>query len=41
MGGWHDASQLENFLTHLGQGASAMLFRCTVCGTHLAYIDAS
>ncbi|MFD7677041.1 CbrC family protein [Streptomyces sp. NPDC060187] len=35
MGGWHDASQLEDFLTHLGQGASAMLFRCTVCGTHL------
>ncbi|MFI8459460.1 CbrC family protein [Kitasatospora sp. NPDC085464] len=41
MSGWHDASQLENFLTHLGQGASAMLFRCTVCGTHLAYADAS
>ncbi|WP_107063728.1 CbrC family protein [Streptomyces sp. NRRL B-24720] len=41
MGGWHDASQLENFLTHLGQGASAMLFRCTVCGTRLAYADAS
>ncbi|MGW7044159.1 CbrC family protein [Streptomyces avermitilis] len=41
MGGWNDATQLENFLTHLGQGASAMLFRCTVCGTHLAYADAS
>ena len=41
MGGWHDTSQLENFLTHLGQGASAMLFRCTVCDTHLAYADAS
>lgn len=41
MGGWHDASQLESFLTHLGQGASAMLFRCTVCGTHLAYADSS
>ena len=41
MGGWHDASQLKTFLTHLGQGASAMLFRCTICGTHLAYADAS
>ncbi|MFJ8011200.1 CbrC family protein [Streptomyces sp. NPDC096339] len=41
MNGWHDASQLENFLTDLGHGASAMLFRCTVCGTHLAYADAS
>ncbi len=41
MGGWHDASQLEGFLTHLGEGASAMLFRCTVCDTHLAYADAS
>ncbi|MEV4031479.1 CbrC family protein [Streptomyces umbrinus] len=41
MGGWHDAAKLEHFLTHLGEGASAMLFRCTVCGTHLAYIDAS
>ncbi|MFJ6572104.1 CbrC family protein [Streptomyces sp. NPDC091292] len=39
--GWHDAPQLENFLTHLGNCASAMLFRCTVCGTHLAYADAS
>jgi hypothetical protein len=28
--------QLEHFLTHLGDGATAMLFRCTVCGTHLA-----
>ncbi|CAM5230206.1 UPF0167 protein [Streptomyces spiroverticillatus] len=41
MGGWHDASRLENFLTHLGQEANAMLFRCTVCDTHLAYADAS
>ncbi|MGG8410463.1 CbrC family protein [Streptomyces sp. 12297] len=41
MDGWHDASQLEYFLTHLGEGASAMLFRCTVCGNHLAYADAS
>ncbi|MET9378827.1 CbrC family protein [Streptomyces sp. NPDC002992] len=41
MNGWHDASQLEHFLTHLGEGPSAMLFRCTVCGTHLAYTDAS
>ncbi len=32
MSGWNDAFQLEDFLTHLGQGASAMLFRCTVCG---------
>ncbi|WP_180687579.1 CbrC family protein [Streptomyces gossypiisoli] len=41
LSGWHDASQLENFLTNLGHGASAMLFRCTSCGTHLAYADAS
>lgn len=41
IGGWHDAAQLEQFLTHLGEGATAMLFRCTVCGTHLAYADAS
>ncbi|MFE2165465.1 CbrC family protein [Streptomyces sp. NPDC059447] len=41
MSGWHDASQLDTFLTHLGQGASAMLFRCTVCATHLRYADAS
>ncbi|MET9520510.1 CbrC family protein [Streptomyces sp. NPDC002994] len=41
MDGWHGASQLEHFLTHLREGASAMLFRCTVCGTHLAYADAS
>ncbi|MFI5685453.1 CbrC family protein [Streptomyces sp. NPDC051636] len=40
-GGWHDASRLEDFLTHLWQGASAMLSRCTTCGTHLAYADAS
>ncbi|WP_406733534.1 CbrC family protein [Streptomyces sp. NBC_01794] len=41
MGGWHDSARLEYFLTHLGEGATAMLFRCTVCGTHLAYADAS
>lgn len=41
LGGWHDEAQLERFLAHLGQGASAMLFRCTVCGSHLAYVDAS
>ncbi|MFE7531984.1 CbrC family protein [Kitasatospora sp. NPDC057542] len=41
LNGWHDATQLENFLTHLGHGASEMLFRCTSCGTHLAYADAS
>lgn len=39
--GFRDAAQLERFVTHLGQSASAMLFRCTVCGTHLAYADAS
>ncbi|RLU79740.1 hypothetical protein CTZ27_36545 [Streptomyces griseocarneus] len=39
--GWHDAAQLENFLAHLGHGASAVLFRCTSCDTHLAYADAS
>ncbi|MFI9723856.1 CbrC family protein [Streptomyces sp. NPDC052396] len=39
--GWHDPSQLEHFLTQLGEGATAMLFRCTACGTHLAYADAS
>ena len=41
MNGWHEAAQLEPFLAHLGEGATAMLFRCTVCGTHLAYADAS
>ncbi|WTE75332.1 CbrC family protein [Streptomyces sp. NBC_01615] len=39
--GWHDTQQLEQFLTRLGQAASAMLFECTICGTHLAYPDAS
>ncbi|OWA10089.1 hypothetical protein B9W62_12420 [Streptomyces sp. CS113] len=39
--GWHDQSRLERFLVGLGKGASAMLFRCTGCGTHLAYADAS
>ncbi|MGW1544124.1 CbrC family protein [Streptomyces sp. NPDC002309] len=41
IGGRREASQVESFLTHLGHGTSAMLFRCTVCGTHLAYADAS
>jgi uncharacterized protein CbrC (UPF0167 family) len=39
--GRHDEDRLEHFLTHLGDGATAMLFRCTVCGSHLAYADAS
>ncbi|MFJ3633187.1 CbrC family protein [Streptomyces sp. NPDC090112] len=39
--GWRDDAQLEQFLTHLGESATAMLFQCTVCGTHLAYVDAS
>jgi uncharacterized protein CbrC (UPF0167 family) len=39
--GWTDKHQLEHFLSHLGHGATAMLFRCTVCGAHLAYADAS
>ncbi len=39
--GWHDESRLERFLTRIGEDATAMLFRCTVCGTHLAYTDAS
>ncbi|POX50897.1 hypothetical protein C3488_13070 [Streptomyces sp. Ru72] len=39
--GLRDEHQLENFLTHLGEGATAMLFRCTICGDHLAYADAS
>lgn len=39
--GWHDEKQLEQFLAHLGRTATAMLFRCTVCGTHLAYVDSS
>jgi uncharacterized protein CbrC (UPF0167 family) len=41
LGGWRDQGQLEQFLTHLGDSAIALLFRCTVCGTHLAYVDAS
>ncbi|MFE9382838.1 hypothetical protein ACFYMO_06295 [Streptomyces sp. NPDC007025] len=42
IGGWHDENQLEDFLTHLGEGgATAVLFRRTVCGTHLAYTGAS
>ncbi|WP_416530795.1 CbrC family protein [Streptomyces coelicoflavus] len=39
--GHHDESRLERLLTHLGEGMTAMLFRCTVCGAHLAYADAS
>ncbi|MFI7336394.1 CbrC family protein [Streptomyces sp. NPDC050085] len=35
--GWHDAARLDRFLTHLGEGATAMLFRCTICDTRLAY----
>ncbi|MFI7325012.1 hypothetical protein ACIBQ3_10100 [Streptomyces rubiginosohelvolus] len=38
--GRHHGSQLEHILIHL-DGATAMLFRCTVRGTHLAYADAS
>ncbi|MEU7644732.1 CbrC family protein [Streptomyces huasconensis] len=41
MSGWHDEAQLDSFLTCLGEAATALLFRCTVCGTHLAYGDAS
>ncbi|MEU0914743.1 CbrC family protein [Streptomyces althioticus] len=33
--------QLGDFVTHLGGDAAAVLFRCTVCGRHLAYADAS
>jgi hypothetical protein len=34
-------ARLDQFLAHLGAGpASAMLFHCTVCPTHLAYLDA-
>ncbi|MGW1171258.1 hypothetical protein [Streptomyces sp. NPDC002550] len=40
MGGWHDASRLESFVTHLGRGASAMLLRCSSCGAHLVCPDA-
>ncbi|MBT2388977.1 CbrC family protein [Streptomyces sp. ISL-1] len=39
--GRHDAAQLEQFLAHLGEGATAVLFRCTDCDTHLTYADAS
>ncbi|MET8674991.1 CbrC family protein [Streptomyces albidoflavus] len=40
--GRHDENQPERFLTHLGQGsATALLSRCTVCATELAYADAS
>ncbi|CAM5360203.1 hypothetical protein SVIOM342S_09125 [Streptomyces violaceorubidus] len=31
IGGHHDEIQLERLLTHLGEGMTAMLFRCTVC----------
>ncbi|SEG93217.1 hypothetical protein SAMN05216223_12756 [Actinacidiphila yanglinensis] len=39
--GWRDEARIVEFLTRLGSSASAMLFRCTVCGTHVAYVDAS
>ncbi|MEU5522663.1 CbrC family protein [Streptomyces sp. NPDC047860] len=39
--GRHDEGRLERFLSGLGQDATAMLFRRTVCGAHLAYADAS
>jgi uncharacterized protein len=39
--GWHNENQLEHFLANLGEEATAMLFRCTVCGAHRAYADAS
>ncbi|MGA5290230.1 CbrC family protein [Streptomyces pseudogriseolus] len=39
--GLYDEEQIEHFLTRLGGDATAMLFRCTVCGAHLAYVDAS
>ncbi|GAB3949783.1 CbrC family protein [Streptomyces sparsus] len=38
--GRHGESGLEHFVTSLRAGATAMLFRCTVCGVHLAYADA-
>ena len=41
LGGRHDEEGLELFLACLGEAATAMLFRCTACGTHLAYADAS
>jgi uncharacterized protein CbrC (UPF0167 family) len=41
LGGGRDEAQLEQFLTHLGDSATALLFRCTVCTTHPAYVDAS
>ncbi|MFC8097132.1 CbrC family protein [Streptomyces sp. NPDC057363] len=41
IGGHHDEIQLERLLTHLGEGMTAMLFRCTVCDAHHAYVDAS
>ncbi len=39
--GHRDESRLERLLARLGEGMTAMLFRCTVCGAHLAYADAS
>jgi uncharacterized protein CbrC (UPF0167 family) len=39
LGGWRDADRLEAFLRSLGDGASAMLFQCTICGSYLAYTD--
>jgi hypothetical protein len=37
--GGHDENQLEHFLNHSGEGASAILFGRTVCGAHLAYAE--
>ncbi|MFI9418926.1 CbrC family protein [Streptomyces werraensis] len=33
--------QLGDFVTHLGGDVAAVLFRCTVCGSHLAHADFS
>nr|WP_308812132.1 CbrC family protein [Streptomyces sp. A244] len=41
LAGWPDENQLEHFMTYLGDGATAVLFRCTVCGVRLACADAS
>lgn len=39
--GRHNDAQLERLLTHPGESATAMLFHCTVCRTHLTHLDAS
>ncbi|GAB3206193.1 hypothetical protein SAMN02745673_00391 [Marinactinospora thermotolerans DSM 45154] len=41
LSGWRDEDRIERFLADLGKGPTAMLFRCVVCGTHLAYADSS